>query len=126
MLKKMCLGAIAFYQSFISPVLGANCRYYPSCSEYAKQAFYFQNSFFATLKTLQRILTCNQFFCGGIAYPYMSLKIYVKFGAPCRVAYWLIPCKAKKKFYQIPKSIHLTAQKDKFYIVKNYVKVSRV
>ncbi|MFC4892317.1 membrane protein insertion efficiency factor YidD [Pseudofrancisella aestuarii] len=30
---------IKFYQYIISPVLPARCRYYPTCSEYALEAF---------------------------------------------------------------------------------------
>ncbi len=32
-------GAVVFYQSTLSHFLGGNCRYYPSCSCYAKEAF---------------------------------------------------------------------------------------
>ena len=32
------LSAIKFYQFFISPILGQNCRYLPTCSEYTIQA----------------------------------------------------------------------------------------
>ena len=32
------LSTIKFYQFFISPILGQNCRYLPTCSEYTIQA----------------------------------------------------------------------------------------
>ena len=53
------------YQYLISPFLGKNCRFYPSCSHYALLAFETWNPFYALLLTLQRILRCNQFFPGG-------------------------------------------------------------
>lgn len=37
-MKFLILKSIDFYQKFISPSLGANCRFYPSCSEYTKQS----------------------------------------------------------------------------------------
>lgn len=37
-MKYILLKCILFYQKFISPSLGANCRFHPSCSEYTKQA----------------------------------------------------------------------------------------
>ena len=34
-LAHLAHGLIRFYRYCISPMLGANCRYYPSCSAYA-------------------------------------------------------------------------------------------
>ena len=34
MIKKGLIYLIKFYKYFISPVLGNNCRYLPTCSEY--------------------------------------------------------------------------------------------
>jgi hypothetical protein len=34
----MVITAIKGYQKLISPLLGDNCRYYPSCSQYAIEA----------------------------------------------------------------------------------------
>lgn len=38
MLKKLFILPIRFYQAFISPLLGASCRYNPTCSHYMVQA----------------------------------------------------------------------------------------
>lgn len=38
MLKKIFILPIKFYQLAISPLLGPNCRYEPSCSHYMIQA----------------------------------------------------------------------------------------
>ena len=38
MLKKIFILPIRFYQVFISPLLGANCRFKPTCSHYMVQA----------------------------------------------------------------------------------------
>lgn len=37
-MKKLVNFFITLYQKFISPSLGSNCRFYPSCSEYTKEA----------------------------------------------------------------------------------------
>lgn len=57
--------AIRFYQVFVSPFLGCNCRFVPSCSCYALEALsvhgVFRGAFFAT----KRLLRCHPFACGG-------------------------------------------------------------
>ena len=127
MLKQFCVKIISFYQSFISPSLGMTCRYYPSCSEYSKQIFMFQNPCIALWKTLTRVISCNQFFKGGIAYPQVSLKIEPHFCSPNLVQYWLIPDKIQKNNPKnIPNGLPPNLQTQKVYIIKNYSKVSRV
>ncbi|MGL4226361.1 MAG: membrane protein insertion efficiency factor YidD, partial [Rickettsia sp.] len=37
-MNRVLLLIIRFYQYFISPLLGNNCRFHPTCSEYAKEA----------------------------------------------------------------------------------------
>ncbi|MDX1957060.1 MAG: membrane protein insertion efficiency factor YidD [Leptospiraceae bacterium] len=56
---------IQFYQKFISPFLPPSCRFYPSCSEYSKQAFLQHGIFYGTYLTVHRILRCNPHFEGG-------------------------------------------------------------
>jgi len=46
----------------IGPV---NCRYYPSCSQYSREAFKKYNPFKAFLLSFLRILRCNPFSKGG-------------------------------------------------------------
>ena len=38
MMKKLLLGAIRFYQKYVSPGLPPRCRFLPTCSQYAAQA----------------------------------------------------------------------------------------
>jgi hypothetical protein len=56
---------IRFYQKFISPILPRACRYTPSCSQYALEAFSNCSFFCAIYLTIRRILKCNPFFEGG-------------------------------------------------------------
>jgi len=99
-LKKLSVKLIRTYRYFISPMLGNNCRYYPTCSEYAIWEFENENFFKAFVKTLLRILRCNQLFRGGIDYPVIKKKINPVFGKKEKVIYWLIP-KEKDKYYLI-------------------------
>jgi len=65
MLKKVCLLFIRFYQIFISRFLGNNCRFYPSCSNYAYKAitkFGIKGIFLV----VQRLLKCHPFGGSGI------------------------------------------------------------
>jgi len=36
---QIAIGVVRTYQWTIRPVIGANCRFWPSCSEYAIEAF---------------------------------------------------------------------------------------
>ncbi|WP_411267111.1 membrane protein insertion efficiency factor YidD [Chlorobaculum sp. MV4-Y] len=56
---------IKFYQTFISPLLGPSCKYHPTCSNYAIDAFRQHNLFYATWLTVWRVLRCNPFSKGG-------------------------------------------------------------
>ena len=37
-MKKVFLALIHFYQRFISPMTPRTCRFYPTCSEYTREA----------------------------------------------------------------------------------------
>ena len=63
--RTVVLLPIRGYQKLISPMLGAHCKYYPSCSEYAVQAI----RRFGILRGLVlagwRLLRCNPWSRGG-------------------------------------------------------------
>jgi len=60
---------IKFYQGFISPFLGRNCRFYPSCSEYARQALKKYGALKGLVFSCWRILRCHPFSKGGVDIP---------------------------------------------------------
>jgi hypothetical protein len=64
-MKRAVIGTIKLYQAGISPFLGDNCRFYPSCSHYGVEAFEKLPFFKALGKTAWRILRCNPFNRGG-------------------------------------------------------------
>ncbi len=57
--------AIRFYQGAISPLLGARCKYYPSCSHYTLEAIQKYGFLKGVLKGTWRLLRCNPFSSGG-------------------------------------------------------------
>jgi putative membrane protein insertion efficiency factor len=52
-------GAVLAYQWTLRPVLGCNCRFYPSCSNYALEAVGAHGALRGTALTARRILRCN-------------------------------------------------------------------
>ena len=64
-MKKPILTVIKFYQYFISPLIGQNCRYYPTCSAYAIEAVDKYGSLKGTFLAVKRILRCHPFHAGG-------------------------------------------------------------
>lgn len=60
------LKLIRFYQLFISPLIGSNCRYSPTCSAYATQALKTHGLLKGGWLSLKRILRCHPW--GGSGY----------------------------------------------------------
>lgn len=58
-MKFIALGLIRFYQAVISPLTPPNCRFRPTCSEYAIEAFQRHGTLKGGLLTLKRILRCH-------------------------------------------------------------------
>ena len=56
---------IKIYRLFISPLLGKNCIYTPSCSEYGIIALRKHGIFKGSFLTAKRILRCNSLVKGG-------------------------------------------------------------
>lgn len=53
------LGLIKLYQWLISPLLGANCRFTPTCSQYGIEAIKKHGPFKGGWLTLKRIGSCH-------------------------------------------------------------------
>jgi putative membrane protein insertion efficiency factor len=56
---------IRAYQLGISPLLGANCRFYPSCSHYALEAVSTHGSLRGGWLGVRRLARCHPFHAGG-------------------------------------------------------------
>ena len=64
---------IKFYQLFISPILKTNCRFMPSCSEYAIECLSQYGFIKGGYMALKRILHCHPF--GGQGYDPVPKKL---------------------------------------------------
>ncbi|MCI5674547.1 MAG: membrane protein insertion efficiency factor YidD [Ezakiella sp.] len=66
-MRYIAIKLILFYQKYISKYVfpGAHCRFTPTCSQYALEAFKKYNFFKASFLSLKRILRCNPFCEGG-------------------------------------------------------------
>ena len=58
-------GAVVAYQWTLRPILGCNCRFHPSCSDYALEALTSHGAIRGTLMSAGRILRCNPWNPGG-------------------------------------------------------------
>ena len=66
-MKNISVGLILAYQRTVSPWLGARCRFYPSCSELARQAIEKYGVIAGLVIALRRLLLCHPFHPGGYA-----------------------------------------------------------
>ena len=64
-MSKICILLIRFYRRWISPLFPPACRFTPTCSEYALQAFQKYGFFKGFYLSLRRILKCHPFHPGG-------------------------------------------------------------
>lgn len=64
-MKKFCIFLIRIYQQTLSPLLGHNCRFVPTCSEYTIGAINEYGVFKGIYLGFKRILRCNPLFKGG-------------------------------------------------------------
>lgn len=65
-LTALVLLPIRIYRRLVSPLLGARCRYYPTCSQYAEQAVRELGPFRGTIVAVWRVLRCNPMSSGGL------------------------------------------------------------
>jgi putative membrane protein insertion efficiency factor len=64
-MKHVMIWLIRLYQKYISPLKPPTCRFTPTCSSYAIEAFTRRGFFVGLILTLGRIFRCNPFFKGG-------------------------------------------------------------
>ncbi len=60
-----CVVLVRAYRYFISPLLPPTCRFMPTCSQYAVEAFIRYGAIRGVYLTLFRILRCHPFSRGG-------------------------------------------------------------
>jgi putative membrane protein insertion efficiency factor len=57
---------IGIYRRTLGQVVGGRCKYYPSCSQYALDAYEEFGVLRGTVLTAWRLLRCNPFSHGGV------------------------------------------------------------
>jgi hypothetical protein len=65
MLKRILIGAIRLYTWLVSPWLGRNCRFEPTCSAYAAQAIERHGPLRGSWLAVRRVFRCHPFHPGG-------------------------------------------------------------
>ena len=66
MITKLLIGMIDIYQRFFSLLLGRNCRFYPTCSHYLKEAIQLHGPIKGMMLGINRLSKCHPWHEGGI------------------------------------------------------------
>jgi len=64
-MKVALLRLLDVYKLVLSPVIGGQCRFHPSCSDYARQAIEKHDTWRALIMSAKRVLRCNPWSAGG-------------------------------------------------------------
>jgi len=62
---KILIQIIGIYQRYLSPLTGPTCRFYPSCSTYAKESLMRHGLLKGLWYSAVRILKCHPYHPGG-------------------------------------------------------------
>ena len=77
LLSYLLIKIIKIYQLFVSPYLGSNCRYLPTCSEYFIDSLKEFGFLKGSIKGIKRLLTCHpvKFLGGGQGFDPVKKKV---------------------------------------------------
>jgi uncharacterized protein len=64
-MKVLLLSMLRGYQYALRPLFGANCRFYPSCSDYAREAIERHGVLKGAWLALRRVVRCHPYHPGG-------------------------------------------------------------
>lgn len=67
--RLILITCVRAYQAILSPYLGGQCRFHPTCSNYAIMSLEKDGALAGTLKTIWRLARCHPFSKGGVDYP---------------------------------------------------------
>jgi putative membrane protein insertion efficiency factor len=65
-MKWLLVWLLRGYQLLVSPMLGQNCRFYPSCSSYAIEALEVHGAAHGGFLALRRVCRCHPWHAGGV------------------------------------------------------------
>ena len=66
MITKLLIGMIDIYQRFFSLLLGRNCRFFPTCSHYLKEAIQLHGPIKGMMLGINRLSKCHPWHEGGM------------------------------------------------------------
>ena len=64
-MKALLLFTLRAYQYAIRPLMGANCRFFPSCSDYAREAVERHGAVKGAWLAARRVARCHPYHPGG-------------------------------------------------------------
>lgn len=64
-MKRVLLTVLRGYRYLVSPLLGPNCRFYPSCSQYASEAIERHGAWRGSWLAIRRLGRCHPWHPGG-------------------------------------------------------------
>jgi putative membrane protein insertion efficiency factor len=67
-MKRLAIIPVRLYRILVSPLLGRRCKYHPSCSQYALDAFEEFGLVRGAVLAGWRLLRCNPWSHGGVDY----------------------------------------------------------
>ena len=65
MIKNFLIKTIRLYQLILSPLLGSNCRFEPTCSQYFIEAVEMNGALKGSMMGIKRLLKCHPWHPGG-------------------------------------------------------------
>jgi uncharacterized protein len=66
LMRTALIALLRFYKVAVSPMLGNRCRFFPSCSDYAREAIQYHGAAHGTYLAAKRLCRCHPFSAGGI------------------------------------------------------------
>ena len=69
MFARVLITLVRLYQQIVSPWLGRNCRFEPSCSRYAVTCLERHGAARGSLLSVRRLCKCHPFHAGGLDLP---------------------------------------------------------
>ncbi len=65
-MQRILITFLKVYKACLSPFLGNNCRFYPSCSDYAQEAVATHGALKGSYLALRRLGKCHPWHEGGV------------------------------------------------------------
>jgi putative membrane protein insertion efficiency factor len=64
-IERSLIGLVKGYQLLLSPFFGQQCRFHPTCSQYAIEVITKHGSVWGVYYTIRRLLRCHPWHAGG-------------------------------------------------------------